>query len=97
MHLAPSTIIQSILRIKPQRQQSISERKLVYQFNSVRGDIQYVSPSISYKTEILRRRYCQEGVIVGAERQRIGVEGEGLESIWHHKKGKECRDMCDSR
>lgn len=63
----------------------------VHSVDALRRQIQNMHPSIPHETKVLRGSDCQEGIVVGAEGQGIGVEGQCLECVWHRASGRRRR------
>ena len=56
---------------------------LVEGFYPLGGKLENVRSAVSYEAKVLGGCYCEERVVVGAEGEGIGVEGEGQEGVWH--------------
>jgi len=55
----------------------------IHSVDALRRQIQDMHPSIPNETKVLRGSDCEERIVVGAEGQGIGVEGQRLECVWH--------------
>ena len=64
------------------------EDVLIGFLDSVWGELEDVQPTVAHEPKVLRRRYCEQRVVVGREGERVGVEGQRLEGVWH-RRGRE--------
>ena len=56
---------------------------LVEWFYSLGGELENMRSAVSYEAKVLGGCYCKERVVVGAEGEGIGVEGECQKGVWH--------------
>ena len=56
---------------------------LVEWFYSLGGKLENVRSAVSYEAKVLGGCDCEEGVVVGAEGEGIGVERERQKGVWH--------------